>query len=476
MVRTARGTAPGTAPDTRAQPGGKADAPGESPARERALTIVRTLWFPAFMFAGFLVCYLLPFHNPVPHHVEVAVPAASAGALQDALDHAVPGGFDIVPVPDADAARSAVTDRDTVAGYVPGPGDPELFTAKADGYSLESVLQKTFTAVARNGSRQSAEQPPLKLTEVAPTAAGDGMGTGLFYVVLACTIPAYVMVMMLLRATNFGRRDKIAVLAAAGAVLALVAYGVARWMNVVPADPLAILFLFLMSQAVSQTALALVPFVKQYLPGVAMGLFVLLSMPSSGGAIPVQMVPGFFRALHPVMPMGNLIEALRGTFYFGGKDVAPHVLVLLAWIAAAFVLHGIGALRARRAAARADAPPAVPEPPVEDPALETERPAALPPHASPARFPLPQLTGRVTDPAGHPLRDVVITVTGTHGRELLRATTDAEGAYAAGGLAERTVVVIASAPSRLSAVARVAVRDGRPAQCDFRLAGRPVTV
>ncbi|WP_431032038.1 carboxypeptidase regulatory-like domain-containing protein [Streptomyces sp. P6-2-1] len=490
MVRSAPGTAPAAAAaaaaaaasdaasDASASEGTDAREKGSSRSREAALTLVRTLWFPAFMFTGFLVCYLLPFHNPVPHHVKVAVPAATAAPLQHALDHAAPGGFDLVPVHDADAARAAVTGREAVAGYVPGPGAPELFTAKADGYSLESVLQKTFTAVAQDsgGSHPAAGRPALKITEVAPTAAGDGMGTGLFYVVLSCTIPAYVMVMMLLRATNFGRRDKILVLAVAGAVLALVAYGVARWMNVIPNDPLAILFLFLMSQAVSQTALGLVPFVKQYLPGVAMGLFVLLSMPSSGGAIPVQMVPGFFRALHPVMPMGNLIEALRGLFYFGGKDVVPHVLVLLAWVAAAFVLHGIGALRARRAAAPGATEPTVPEPPVEDPALETRQPAALPPRHPTSRFPLPQLTGRVTDPAGHPLRDVVITVTGTHGRELLRATTDADGAYAAGGLAEQTVVVIASAPARLSAVARVAVRDGHPVRHDFSLVGRPVTV
>ncbi|MFJ4437733.1 carboxypeptidase regulatory-like domain-containing protein [Streptomyces sp. NPDC088923] len=464
----------------RSEPGTASDpaASGEGSSRETVLTLVRTLWFPAFMFTGFLVCYLLPFHNPVPHHVKVAAPAATAAPLQSALDHSVPGGFDLVPVHDAQAARAAVTDRDAVAGYAPGPGAPELFTAKADGYSLESVLQKTFTAVAQNGgdSRHAGGQSALKITEVAPIAAGDGMGTGLFYVVLACTIPAYVMVMMLLRATNLGRRDKILVLAVAGAVLALVAYGVARWMNVIPNDPLALLFLFLMTQAVSQTALGLVPFVKQYLPGVAMGLFVLLSMPSSGGAIPVQMVPGFFRALHPVMPMGNLIEALRGLFYFGGKDVVPHVLVLLAWVAAAFVLHALGALRARRAAARDTAASAVPEPPVEDPALETGQPEALPPHRAASLLPLPQLTGRVTDTAGVPLRDVVITVTGTHGRELLRATTDDDGAYAAAGLAEQTVVVIASAPSRLSAVARVAIRDGHPARHDFELTGRPVTV
>ncbi|MFE9250446.1 carboxypeptidase regulatory-like domain-containing protein [Streptomyces sp. NPDC007088] len=438
--------------------------------RESALTLVQTLWFPAFMFAGFLVCYLLPFHNPTPHHVKVAVPAAAARPLQHSLDKSLPGGYDIVPVDSAAQARAAVTDRQAIAGYVPGPGDPRLYTAKADGYSLESALQKTFTGVAQHGGGT------LRTSEVAPIASGDGLGTGLFYAVLACTIPAYVMVMMLLRATSFGRRKKILTLAVAGAVLALIAYGVARWMNVIPGDPLAILFLFLMTQAVSQTSLGLVPFVKQYLPGVAMGLFVLLSMPSSGGAIPVQMVPGFFRALHPVMPMGNLIEALRGLFYFHGKGVTGHVLVICAWVAAGFVLHGLGVWKERRAAAREAAAEEAepPEPPVEDPAIEMPRPAALPPHERDARRPLPQLSGRVTGASGEPLRDVVITVTGTHGHELVRATTDAHGEYAAGGMNEQFVNVIASAPAWLASVARVSIVDGRPAHQDFRLEPRPL--
>ncbi|OON82989.1 hypothetical protein B1H18_00650 [Streptomyces tsukubensis] len=436
---------------------------------ETARTLVQTLWFPAFFFVGFLVCYLLPFHNPTPHHVEVAVPAQSAPQLQHALDQTMPGAFDIIKVDSADAAKSAVTDRSATAGFVPGPGDSHLYTAKADGYSLESVLQKTFTGVAQQSGGN------LQTHEVAPTAAGDGMGTGLFYLVLACTIPSYVMVMMLLRATTFGRRKKIITLAAAGAVLAPIAFGVGRMMNVIPNDPLAILFLFLMTQAVAQFSFGLVPFAKQFFPGVAMGLFVLLSMPSSGGAIPVQMVPGFFRALHPYMPMGNLIEALRGLFYFHGKGVTSHILVICCWIAAAVVLNLLAIWKERRAAAKeaaqGEAAPQ-PEPPVEDPVIEMQRPAAVPPHAHALGLPQSQLAGRITDRHGQPLSGVVVTVTGTHGRELVRATTDTDGEYAAGGLPEQFVNVIASAPQLLAAVARVPIRDGHLAREDFRLEPR----
>ncbi|MDJ1131158.1 carboxypeptidase regulatory-like domain-containing protein [Streptomyces iconiensis] len=429
-------------------------------------TLAQTLWFPAFFFTGFLVCYLLPFHNPVPHHVDVAVAGPSAGQLEHALEQKSPGSFDIHQVADADAARDAVTNRDATAGFVPDAKSPQLFVAKADGYSLESVLQKTFTSVAQQSGGQ------LKMQDVAPTAPGDGMGTGLFYLVLACTIPSYVSVMMLLRATTFGRRKKVATFVAVGVVESVVAFFVARGMDVIPNEPLAIPLVFLMTQAVALTSYGLVPFFKQFFPGVAMGLFVLLSMPSSGGAIPVQMVPGFFRALHPIMPMGNLIEALRGLFYFDSKDIGRPVMVICAWVLAGIALILLGAWKDRRAERKEAAEAAEPEPPVEDPSFELPQPAAVAPHTHRMGQQEPTLTGMVTDERGHPLQGVAITVTGTQGRELVRAITDEHGEYAASGLPDHFVNVIASSPDRLAAVARVLARDGHPARQDFRLAPR----
>ncbi|SER97185.1 carboxypeptidase regulatory-like domain-containing protein [Streptomyces qinglanensis] len=435
-------------------------------------TLAETLWFPAFFFTGFLVCYLLPFHNPVPHHVDVAVAGPTAHQLGQALEQQRPGAFDVHQVADAQAAHDAVTDRAATAGFVPDAEHPRLYVAKADGYSLEAVLQKTFTGVAQHSGGT------LQVHEAAPTAPGDGMGTGLFYLVLACTIPSYISVMMLLRATTLGRGRKVLTLVSVGVVESVVAFLVARSMDVIPDDLLAVPLVFLMTQAVALTSYGLVPFCKQFFPGVAMGLFVLLSMPSSGGAIPVQMVPGFFRALHPVMPMGNLIEALRGLFYFDGKDVWRHTLVLCAWVAAGAALIALGAWKERRAARKAapgaaeEAEPA--EPPVEDPAFELPQPCAVAPHQHRVGLPDPGLTGQVTDEDGRPLAGVAITVTGAHGRELVRALTDGRGEYAAAGLADQYVNVIASSPDRLAAVARIRVRDGHPVRHDVRLASRHV--
>lgn len=132
-----------------------------------------------------------------------------------------------------------------------------------------------------------------------------------------------------------------------------------------PGQALAILFAFLNFEAVALISYALLRLAGRYGAGLAIILFVLLSIPSSGGPVPYQMVPTFFAWLHPVMPLGNLIDAMRSIFYFDGTNMTRPTLVLCAWIAADAALitasallpaasqpqapaHGPGAQAARR--------------------------------------------------------------------------------------------------------------------------------
>lgn len=432
-------------------------------------TLFDTLWFPVFFFCGFLACYLLAFHAPTPHHVRVAVAdPAAATQLQAALDKASPGAFDIVPVTDTDAARQSVLDRDTTAGYSAAGGKPTLFVAKADGYSLESVLTQTFTPIAAKSGGT------LITTDVAPTASGDTMGTGLFYLVLVWNIPSYVIVMMLLRAVTLSRRQKVGILVGWAAFLSVAGFFGGLAMSVIPANPLVIPLAFLLSLAISLPAFGLVPFAKQFFPGVAMGLFVLLSMPSSGGAIPVQMVPGFFRALHPFMPMGNMVEAARGVLYFHGVGVWPHVLVMGAWALVGAALIGGHSLWLKRKEARADAAEqeVVAEPPVEDPTFEMPQPTAVPAHFRSFGGFVPVVTGRVAGLDGAPVAGAAVTVTDGHGTQLVRTVTDGAGEYALSGLSAQYVDLVVSAAERRPTVRRIRIREGRTLREDFALEDR----
>ncbi|MCP2164005.1 carboxypeptidase regulatory-like domain-containing protein [Goodfellowiella coeruleoviolacea] len=432
--------------------------------------LVESLWFPAFFFLGFLFCYLLAFHNPTPHHVPVAVAnPAVAQQIGTALNQASPGAFDVEAISGtAEDARQAVLDRDVVAGYAVDASGPVLYVAKADGYMLEQVLTKTFTSIAAQTGHQ------LTVTDVAPTAGGDAMGTGLFYLAMAWNIPAYITVMMLLRAT-ISRRNKVLTLLGVGAVFSVLGFYVGVAMDVIPNDPAVIPVAFLLTQAVALPSYGLVPFVKQFFPGVAMGLFVMLSMPSSGGAVPHQLVPPFFGVLHPVMPLGNLVDAARGIFYFDGAGVLRPVLVLCAWVLLGVALIGGHALAQRRAEQRAEGGgelAEVAEPPVEDPAVEMPRPTALPTRGHHFGEQLPALLGAVRTAEGEPVVGVAVTITNGHGRQLVRTTTDQDGRYAISGLSEQFVNVVVSAPDWAPAARRVLIREGGTARQDFALRPR----
>lgn len=442
------------------------EQPPESTAG-KAKTLAESLWFPALFFVGFLVCYMVPFHSPEPHHVKVAVSGPVAAAeVGHGLEANAPGAFDVTPVESAEAARAQVEDRATVAAFSLDEGHATLYVAKGNGTMLESTLTSTFTPIAK---QQGLE---LKTVDLAPTPEGDVTGSGLFYLAMVWNIVPYITVMMLMRATSLSRRTKLTTLAAVGAVLSVLGYGFALALDVIPDEPVAMLYGFMLTQAVAWTVYGLVPFVRQYIVGVAITLFVLLSIPSSGGAIPYQMVPGFFRGLHPVMPLGNLIDALHGLFYFDGKGLLRPTLVILLWMAAGAALVCAGALlqkRKERAAAEAgvEGPKvgAIEEDAAEDPSFEFPLPHPVRPGAPHSSTPM--LQGQVTEAGGTPVPGVSVTVTNRHGNQLLRTRTDASGRYAATDLPEDFVNVLVTAPNRLPAVARVLPASGRPLRQDF---------
>ncbi|MGX1855420.1 carboxypeptidase-like regulatory domain-containing protein [Streptomyces sp. NPDC055299] len=64
----------------------------------------------------------------------------------------------------------------------------------------------------------------------------------------------------------------------------------------------------------------------------------------------------------------------------------------------------------------------------------------------------------------------MLTETTGHGRELLRARTDANGEYAATGLPEGYVLVLVSMPEHMPSVRRVLIDASSTVAEDFRLA------
>jgi putative membrane protein len=138
--------------------------------------------------------------------------------------------------------------------------------------------------------------------------------------------------------------------AAVGVAQAVILYLVLRYaLGLVPVSPWATLGTLVL------TALAFTAIVQ--LLGAALGTpgrlaalaLLMLQLTSSGGTYPVQTSPGFFRALHPWMPMTYVIDALRRLTVGGSADrVWMAVGVLCGLTAGALALTALAARRARR--------------------------------------------------------------------------------------------------------------------------------
>ena len=427
------------------------------------------LWLPAIFLAGLLFSFLPAFHHPTPHHIRVAVaaPPATTAQLQHQLDAAIPGGFTLQPVDSAAEARAAVLNNDAVAAFAPGAHHPQLYGAKADGAAMESIIRQVLTTGAQKPGTT------VDFHELVPTRQGDTLGTSPFYLLMACTLPAYFLVVTMQRAVGFSRRAHVATIVGGGAVAALACYLTAAYgMDAIPQHPLGLLYLFLLTQSVALTSYGFTFFLGPLFPGASVTLFIMLSVPSSGLTVPVDLLPGFFRFLHPVLPMGNAADALRNVDYFDERQLGRPTAVLCAWIALGAALIVLGYLRRLRQLVReaqAGITEYVPVPPAEDPTVEPPEPVALPPHRHHFGEQPPMLTGRVSGPLGEPLPGVTITVTDPHGRQLLHTRTDRNGEYAATGFHDGFAVVVAGAIGRQPVATRLLLDTATPLNQDFLL-------
>lgn len=434
-----------------------------------ARVLVETLTIPALLFLGLLFCFPMAFHQPQPHHAKLVIAGPAVERKVDtALQRQHPGGFDVTAVADPREARQAVLDRDAVAGFTAKGRHAVLYVAKANGAALEQALTKGFTELAAHNHQK------LTVTDVVPTVSKDGPGTTLVYFGIAWNVPGYILATTLLRAVTLNRRKKLMTIVGVAGLFSVVGFLVGVGLGFFPNDPAAMAIAFLLTTAVATFSLGMAPFVKHFFPLVGLGLYVVLSVPSSG-LVPVQLLPGFFQGLHAVMPLGNAVDALRGALYFDDVGVLKPVLVLCAWVVAGTALLGLDAWRHHRAAVRRgaeDEQEDVPEPPVEDPVVEAPVPTALPVHPHHFGELLPMLEGTVRDGEQQPIRHAAVTVMDAGGRQLVRTATNARGEYAVTGLPEGYVSVVVSHPGRVPLVHQKLVQSGVAVRADFALHDR----
>ncbi len=268
------------------------------------------------------------FHDPRPHQMPVGVvaPAAQVARLQAATATHDPGALSLRSYPTATAAAAAIRDRRLDGAVVLTPGHARLLVASAAGSQTVQTMQRAFTPTSL--------RTPVTTQDLAPLPVSDRAGLGPFFFVLTLVIPSLLIgVAMTVIVKGLPVRDRLAGAAAFAVVLGLgdaalsnVAYG-SLGGSYLELAGLGMLISFAASSITVGLGRLLGPL------GVALAAIGLLvvGVPASGAAVGPAFIPSFFAALHPILPLGQGLDAVRNATYFSGHATGGKLGLLGGW-------------------------------------------------------------------------------------------------------------------------------------------------
>lgn len=323
-----------------------------SEARPSLVTqIASVAAMPLIFLVLFTSGFVSALHAPSPHGVQLVLagPEQSTAPLADQLSESYDTAFDIETTTSADEARQAVSDRAADGALVLDGTDVAAVVAGGGGPTVSSVVRQVANGIAaQTGGTVSVE-------DVAPLADGDSSGSSLFFLMIACTVGAFLSITMV--AQTLGKPSARVLLATSAAaavvvpslaagVIALVVSGlglsVGTWAAIIGVG---MLYTFTVGLVASVFTLligdaAVVP---------VMIVLVALNFPSMGGSSPAAMLPAFWQSVHGVWLGAGAFEAVRGLAYFDGARSTAWLGHLLVWAGAAAVgFIAVGVFRSGR--------------------------------------------------------------------------------------------------------------------------------
>ncbi|MFE6685692.1 MFS transporter [Streptomyces sp. NPDC057743] len=200
----------------------------------------------------------------------------------------------------------------------------------------------------------------------------------------------------------------------------------------------------------------------------------MLKHPGNGGSSGVLSDSSFIQHLDPRLAepfKRGFADSMHTVFLMGAIVVA--VAFLLMWFIKEMPLRQMSGLQARaqaEAEANGETPPAAE---AAAPAPEQAAPVAAAVESAPDPGPTasgPAVHGTVRDSDGRPVPQAAVTLISVGGRQLGRATTDADGGYALPTTGPGTYVLIGSAGARKPQALTVVV-GAEPAAFDLTLSG-----
>jgi hypothetical protein len=296
--------------------------------------------------AALVLLFVVPARSPEPHGLPVGV-VGPAGALHD-------HGLDVHAYADADAARSAIREREVYGALVPAEG--RVLVASAASPVVAQQLHELGARAAAGAAPTAANG--MHVEDVVPVASGDPRGAVLNLLFLPLMIACFPLAAVLGR-MRLPRRRMLGLVAGFAVLSGLALTAILQAMDALPGPYLAVSGVAaLVVAAVGLTAAGLFRVLGPAGLGIAAVLFVVLGNPGSGNATAPELLPGFWRVAGQLLPPGAGGQALRDVAYFDGHALLVPALVLAAWalVGAALLLLGRRKRPACEAAAVAPEP------------------------------------------------------------------------------------------------------------------------
>ena len=335
-------------------------SPGSvDPGRRASLrtTLITVISMPVFFLVAFTLAFVSSAHAPVPHDMAITLagPTATTDRLVDLIDEQAPGAFDVTVTTDASRASEDVSTRASVGSIVVDGTDVTTVVASGGGaLAVPVVTQLGQQVAAELGGTATLEN-------VAPLPADDPGGSVLFFLLVICTVGAFLSITAVSQVLPAARTRSL-VATAAGAALIVPLLGFAVISLFVDFEvPFGSVAAVLGVGAIYAFTVGLLATLFTKLAGQGGVLLVILfliavNFPSAGGSVPESMLPPFWQVVHNSWIGSGAFEQMRNILFFGGDGSNRWLVQLLIWTAGSIVLlAAVTAVKKRRARPTPDA-------------------------------------------------------------------------------------------------------------------------
>ena len=293
------------------------------------------LLLPLYVAVGF-ASFIGALHAPAPHDVKVAVvgPSTDVAPLARGISVSARGALDISQIASVADARRAVAERDLAAAYVPmSAPTPTIIVASAASAGLANFVEGRFRQVA------ATQGHLLAVDDVKPLPAGNASGIANFFFLIACTLAGFLTAVTLGTVSpKLPETRRLALIASAAIAVPTVVYLIGGTGFGAFGGTFGTIIAMIAIGALYTMTVALVTRGLQIAAGrrgfvLASLIFIFLNLPSSGGIVPGELLPGFWRFLHQFWIGASALDANRTILYFGGAGTGTAALKILAWLA-----------------------------------------------------------------------------------------------------------------------------------------------